>query len=125
MGEASLGRWAPDAPGRNRTCGLALRRRTLYPLSYGRGERSVPVVARGSLPGFVAATFQVARAPHTRREGETKPRPFESLGGDRQRPGAPITLAARGTRRQGAVPARRQQDLYRRRHDGVLVDDCD
>ena len=33
---------AGDAPGRNRTCGLALRRRTLYPLSYGRGELSVP-----------------------------------------------------------------------------------
>ena len=26
------------APGRIRTCGLALRRRALYPLSYGRGE---------------------------------------------------------------------------------------
>jgi hypothetical protein len=26
-----------DAPGRNRTCDLALRRRALYPLSYGRG----------------------------------------------------------------------------------------
>jgi hypothetical protein len=25
-----------DAPGRNRTCDLALRRRTLYPLSYRR-----------------------------------------------------------------------------------------
>ena len=25
-----------DAPGRNRTCDLSLRRRTLYPLSYGR-----------------------------------------------------------------------------------------
>ena len=24
------------APGRNRTCDLALRRRALYPLSYGR-----------------------------------------------------------------------------------------
>ena len=29
------------APGRIRTCGLALRRRALYPLSYGRGERPV------------------------------------------------------------------------------------
>jgi hypothetical protein len=26
-----------SAPGRNRTCDLALRRRALYPLSYGRG----------------------------------------------------------------------------------------
>ncbi|MDX6486491.1 MAG: hypothetical protein QOF43_1644 [Gaiellaceae bacterium] len=30
-----------DAPGRNRTCDLALRRRALYPLSYGRRERGV------------------------------------------------------------------------------------
>jgi hypothetical protein len=30
-----------NAPGRIRTCGLALRRRALYPLSYGRGERPV------------------------------------------------------------------------------------
>ena len=31
-------RGAVHAPGRNRTCDLALRRRALYPLSYGRGE---------------------------------------------------------------------------------------
>jgi hypothetical protein len=30
-----------DAPGRNRTCDLALRRRALYPLSYGRSEGPV------------------------------------------------------------------------------------
>ena len=30
-----------DAPGRIRTCDLALRRRALYPLSYGRGDRPV------------------------------------------------------------------------------------
>jgi hypothetical protein len=30
------------APGRNRTCGLLLRRQTLYPLSYG-GARVKPV----------------------------------------------------------------------------------
>ena len=29
------------APGRNRTCDLALRRRTLYPLSYRRGGASL------------------------------------------------------------------------------------
>ena len=39
------------APGRNRTCDLALRRRALYPLSYGRGEnRSV-----ASAPAEVSA----------------------------------------------------------------------
>ena len=32
---------AKNAPGRIRTCGLALRRRALYPLSYGRGEHGV------------------------------------------------------------------------------------
>ena len=30
-----------NAPGRNRTCDLALRRRALYPLSYGRRETAV------------------------------------------------------------------------------------
>src|SRR3954470_12738333 len=30
-----------NAPGRNRTCDLALRRRALYPLSYWRGEAQV------------------------------------------------------------------------------------
>ena len=33
-----------DAPGRNRTCDLALRRRTLYPLSYRRVGLSLPPV---------------------------------------------------------------------------------
>ena len=28
-------RWSDGAPGRIRTCGLLLRRQTLYPLSYG------------------------------------------------------------------------------------------
>src|SRR3954447_13316661 len=38
---ASVGQ---DAPGRNRTYDLPLRRRTLYPLSYGRAsrDRSIP-----------------------------------------------------------------------------------
>jgi hypothetical protein len=38
-----------SAPGRNRTCDLALRRRALYPLSYGRGDgRSVAGGPRGA-----------------------------------------------------------------------------
>jgi hypothetical protein len=41
-----------NAPGRNRTYDLALRRRALYPLSYRRGRRSVPPVA--TLPGVEA-----------------------------------------------------------------------
>jgi MFS transporter, CP family, cyanate transporter len=50
LGRARLGRARPsaageagnDAPGRIRTCDLALRRRALYPLSYGRVPPSVP-----------------------------------------------------------------------------------
>ena len=34
---------ADIAPGRNRTCDLALRRRALYPLSYGRSRSSLVV----------------------------------------------------------------------------------
>lgn len=33
-GESAV-RFEMSAPGRNRTCGLLLRRQTLYPLSYG------------------------------------------------------------------------------------------
>src|SRR5450830_2123307 len=32
-----------SAPGRNRTCDLALRRRALYPLSYGRLQLSLVI----------------------------------------------------------------------------------
>jgi hypothetical protein len=58
---------AVDAPGRNRTCDLALRRRALYPLSYRRFESvslaaprraalpaSAPTVLGRALPGKVA-----------------------------------------------------------------------
>src|SRR5438067_4299431 len=53
--EAS-GLFRGSAPGRNRTCDLALRRRTLYPLSYRRAASSlarVEVTAR-------VATLQLA-----------------------------------------------------------------
>src|SRR4051812_16929291 len=39
--QASASVQRPNAPGRNRTCDLALRRRTLYPLSYRREEASL------------------------------------------------------------------------------------
>jgi hypothetical protein len=39
---AQVGAGESGAPGRNRTCGLLLRRQTLYPLSYG-GARMKPV----------------------------------------------------------------------------------
>src|SRR4051812_35536207 len=53
-----------SAPGRNRTCDLSLRRRALYPLSYGRGEplslARVELNARiVTLP--LAETFVIAR----------------------------------------------------------------
>ncbi len=43
----------PDAPGRIRTCGLSLRRRALYPLSYGRRPRSL--VRAGGVPAGIAS----------------------------------------------------------------------
>ena len=56
------------APGRNRTYGLALRRRTLYPLSYRREEVSVPpgrpppMHRIGSPHGDAARTFTLELA---------------------------------------------------------------
>ena len=41
-----------DAPGRNRTCDLSLRRRTLYPLSYGR-RRGTSVARWSFRPAIV------------------------------------------------------------------------
>src|SRR5437016_3495863 len=60
----SLRRGGQNAPGRNRTCDLSLRRRTLYPLSYGRG---VPLsLARMKLSARIvtlplAETFVISR----------------------------------------------------------------
>jgi L-Ala-D/L-Glu epimerase len=52
-----------DAPGRNRTCDLALRRRTLYPLSYRRGTTSVaPVELTARIATLeLAETFVISR----------------------------------------------------------------
>jgi L-Ala-D/L-Glu epimerase / N-acetyl-D-glutamate racemase len=51
------------APGRNRTCDLALRRRTLYPLSYRRGASSVaPMQATARIATLeLAETFVISR----------------------------------------------------------------
>ena len=54
-----------DAPGRNRTCDLSLRRRTLYPLSYGRKRRGISL-ARVELRAQavtlrLAETFVISR----------------------------------------------------------------
>src|SRR6266568_9194580 len=43
-----------DAPGRNRTCDLALRRRALYPLSYRRRGRKGSVAS-----GFVEVSARI------------------------------------------------------------------
>src|SRR5262249_26217998 len=52
------------APGRNRTCDLSLRRRTLYPLSYGRrGGTSVTAVqlSARAVTVSLAETFTISR----------------------------------------------------------------
>jgi Protein of unknown function (DUF2568) len=58
----ALARPAAHAPGRNRTFDLALRRRALYPLSYGRGDRGSvvdPLAASAILPGVAAVLYTV------------------------------------------------------------------
>src|SRR6266576_4494177 len=67
------------APGRNRTCDLALRRRTLYPLSYRRGTISVaPMeVSARTATLELAETFVISRESSGTAEGV--------LGGVRQR----------------------------------------
>src|SRR5215204_6441541 len=55
-----------NAPGRNRTCDLALRRRALYPLSYWRGDaQSTAGNERGRLRAgpFCAKTGNALCAP--------------------------------------------------------------
>ena len=50
------------APGRIRTCDLALRRRALYPLSYGRGDgTSVAAGAGGDRAPLVQNRYLPAR----------------------------------------------------------------
>src|SRR5262249_7207915 len=49
------------APGRNRTCDLALRRRALYPLSYRRGAASLATVVRRPRPGPASAAARPRR----------------------------------------------------------------
>src|SRR5215468_10146115 len=62
-----------NAPGRNRTCDLALRRRALYPLSYGRrGRPSLASARRWYVPAVevsarivtleLAETFVISRS---------------------------------------------------------------
>src|SRR5437867_4233088 len=59
----SLAREGRYAPGRNRTCDLALRRRTLYPLSYRRGaSRVAPVKVTARIATLdLAETFIISR----------------------------------------------------------------
>ena len=83
-----------DAPGRNRTCDLSLRRRTLYPLSYGRGEALV--YPRWSLPPGpsrlrLAETVHRSRAARRTRPSSRSSRSRSSTSGvSGLRRGAPI-----------------------------------
>jgi hypothetical protein len=63
-------KWRKSAPGRNRTCDLALRRHSLYPLSYrGRNlEAGAPAPAQGVVEekGIEPSTFalRTRRSPN-------------------------------------------------------------
>ena len=61
---------ATSAPGRNRTCDLSLRRRTLYPLSYGRGVISVARVelSARTVTLRLAETFTISRGSEDEAE---------------------------------------------------------
>jgi L-Ala-D/L-Glu epimerase len=62
-GYAGAGFRAANAPGRNRTCDLALRRRTLYPLSYRREASSLaPMDVTARIATLeLAETFVISR----------------------------------------------------------------
>ena len=59
-----------SAPGRNRTYDLALRRRTLYPLSYGRDarDRSIPRLQGAAAPPFTVSKQITLERSQVRRE---------------------------------------------------------
>ena len=104
---------AISAPGRIRTCDLALRRRALYPLSYGRGR---PQCSRAPLPAAaVARGADSCRA----RAGAARRRPPQL----RPAPNAPAGTARRRGRARRPRRARRFRDTSRRTasEDG----DCD
>src|SRR2546430_14816844 len=72
-GNCALARFPPnclDAPGRIRTCDLALRRRALYPLSYRRGSRSVPPVEVSAriVTLQLAERFTISRSSRTEED---------------------------------------------------------
>ena len=117
-----------DAPGRNRTCDLALRRRALYPLSYWRrGEASLPAVGRWYVPAVdvsarivtleLAETFVISRSARDSEDvvvvelrhsgvsgfGEAQPVDrYERVG----RVGAGVRRGARGAAGRRPVRAR-------------------
>ena len=57
-----------DAPGRNRTCDLALRRRALYPLSYRRGAAKSSVGSAGGWSGCSRADSRTSSRLRRRLE---------------------------------------------------------
>ena len=90
-----------DAPGRIRTCGLALRRRALYPLSYGRGEsgQCIAAVSNRLRPCSIA---DVSRDVHRTSSRRSSPR--------RSPPKAWFATAARRSSR--ACRCRRPRAIY-------------
>ena len=80
-----------SAPGRIRTCGLLLRRQTLYPLSYGgayAAPSGKPSLTHRILPRDPRRSRRVA-AQHRRRGADrTRPRPRRTAGDGHRRASA-------------------------------------
>src|SRR5205823_8412804 len=80
--------WFPPcfAPGRNRTCDLSLRRRTLYPLSYGRRRRlSVPprLSTSAAAGGLTAAAPGAGLRNQIDRRSDARSADLRALSGRR------------------------------------------
>src|SRR5438552_11072427 len=74
------------APGRNRTCDLSLRRRTLYPLSYGRRRRlSVPprLSTSAAAGGLTAAAPGAGLRNQIDRRSDARSADLRALSGRR------------------------------------------
>ena len=80
VGRASRQVQAAHAPGRNRTCDLALRRRALYPLSYRRGvSKSSPGQWSPKLPLRSEGAFALAAAGAARWSTSSRRKPLPAL----------------------------------------------
>ena len=81
-----LGHAGLIAPGRNRTCDLALRRRALYPLSYRRWRGNV-VYPRGARAPGSSTPRAAPRRSRSRAARRTRPRSSRSRSGTATSPG--------------------------------------